>query len=183
MDQIQTIFSDNLRRLREERGLTLEQTAKRSGVSKSMLAQIERGVTSPTISTIWKISNGLKVPFTDLMSRQEAEVEIIDHRKMGPLLESDGLYRNYPLFHYAQDRQFEIYYIELDQGARLDAEPHPRGTQEYVMVFSGTLEVTMDGESFAVPSGSAIRFQADQPHTYQNSQSPMCRLHMVISYL
>ncbi len=183
MDQIQEIFSENLKRLREERGLTLDQAAKLSGVSKSMLAQIERGVTSPTISTIWKISNGLKVRFTDLMSRQEAEVEIVDHAKLGALIEGDGLYRTYPLFHYSQDRQFEIYYIELDQGGRLDAEPHPRRTQEHVMVFSGTLDVTINDKLFVVPAGSAIRFQADQPHAYQNSQAPMCQLHMVMSYL
>ena len=63
MDTMNQIVAGNIRRLRKEKKLTMEELAKLSGVSKSMLAQIERGDGNPTISTLWKISNGMKVPF------------------------------------------------------------------------------------------------------------------------
>lgn len=182
MDDIQRNFASNLRREREKRGMSLDQTAKLCGVSKSMLAQIEKGTTSPTISTIWKISNGLKVPFTTLLSESDGDVEIIDHAAMPPYLESDGAYRNYPLFRFSRERPFEVYYIELDPGAVLRAEPHPFGTQEIVTAFSGELELAVNGAVYRVPDGSAIRFKADHPHVYSNPGTVLTRLSMVISY-
>ena len=76
LENIGHIVAENLKRLREERKLSLDAVAKCSGVSKSMLGQIERGVTNPTISTLWKIANGLKISFTSLMMRPETDVEV-----------------------------------------------------------------------------------------------------------
>ena len=53
------IVAKNIRRLREESKLSMDELSKLSGVSKSMLAQIERGEENPTISTLWKLSNGI----------------------------------------------------------------------------------------------------------------------------
>lgn len=182
MDEIQRNFANNLKREREKRGMSLDQTAKLCGVSKSMLAQIEKGTTSPTISTIWKISNGLKVPFTNLMSQSDDEVEVVDHAAVQPYLGSDGAYRNYPLFPFSRDRPFEVYYIELDPGAVLPAEPHPFGAQEIVTAFSGELELSVNDAVYHVRDGSAIRFKADYPHVYKNPGAALTRLSMVISY-
>ena len=55
MDQMNQIVAKNIKRLREERKLSMDELSKLSGVSKSMLAQIERGGGNPTISTLWKI--------------------------------------------------------------------------------------------------------------------------------
>ena len=182
MDPIQSAISLNLKHIREERGLSLDQVSKLSGVSKSMLGQIERGVVSPTISTLWKISNGLKVHCSELMQRPEVEVEVVEHQSLKPLVENDGKYRNYPVFGFTQERPFEIFYIEIDSGGSLDSERHPPGTQEFLTVFSGCLELTSGGQSFTVKAGSSIRFQAEQPHQYRSVGDEMCRLSMVISY-
>ena len=66
MDPMNLIVAKNIRRLREENKLSMDELSRLSGVSKSMLAQIERGDGNPTISTLWKISNGMKVPFDAL---------------------------------------------------------------------------------------------------------------------
>ena len=57
----------NLRKIRNDLGLSLDETSKLTGVSKTMLGQIERGESSPTISTLWKISSGLKISFTSIL--------------------------------------------------------------------------------------------------------------------
>ena len=147
-----------------------------------MLGQIERGEVNPTISTVWKIANGLKLSFTALMSRPETDCEVIDAAQMQPLLEDEGRYRNYPLFSFDSERRFEILYIELDAGGHLDAEPHPVGTQEFITVFSGQLDVGVNQEVFSVGSGGALRFKADCPHQYRNTGDEICRASMVIYY-
>ena len=98
MDTMNAIVAKNIRRLREENRLSMEELAKLSGVSKSMLAQIERGDGNPTISTLWKISNGMKVPFDALTVRPKASYEIVKTSDIQPILEDGGKVRNYPVF-------------------------------------------------------------------------------------
>ena len=182
MDLINLIVAENLRRIREERKMSLDAVSRLSGVSKSMLGQIERGDVNPTISTVWKIANGLRISFTALMSRPEMDCEVVDVQAMEPLLEDDGHYRNYPVFSFDGERRFEMLYIELDVGSVLQAESHPEGTQEFVMLFSGALSVEVDGEVLRIDSGGALRFRADRPHRYENVGDVLCRLSMVIYY-
>ncbi|MCJ7985524.1 helix-turn-helix domain-containing protein [Priestia sp. OVL9] len=67
MDAIQDIIAKNLVKLRKNRNLTLDQVSELTGVSKAMLAQIEKGKSSPTVTTLWKIANGLQVSFSVFM--------------------------------------------------------------------------------------------------------------------
>ena len=85
-----SIVAANIKRLREERKLSMEELAKFSGVSKSMIAQIERGAGNPTLSTLWKISNGLKVPFDSLTVRPKTQHEMVKISEIQPLFENEG---------------------------------------------------------------------------------------------
>lgn len=183
MDNINEIIAVNLKALREEQRLSLDALASMTGVSKSMLGMIERGTANPTLATIWKIVNGMKVPFSRFMSRPEGKVEIREIKDITPLLaDEDGGYRNYPLFPLDETRPFEVYYIEVDPDVRLCSEPHLPGTQEVVTVFDGTLTLGVGEETHTLHPGAAIRFDANVAHTYHNSGSGMCRLSMVIAY-
>ena len=75
MDSMNMIVAKNIRRLREESKLSMDELSKLSGVSKSMLAQFLRGEQSPTRSTLWKLSNGMKVPFDALTVRPKSPYE------------------------------------------------------------------------------------------------------------
>lgn len=182
MEKLNLIFAENLRRLREEKKLSLDNVSKLSGVSKSMLGQIERGEVNPTISTVWKIANGLKVSFTALMSRPEADIEIVDKNDIQPLLEDGGRYRNYPLFPFNDTRRFEMYMLEIDAGGQLKAEAHPHGTQEFITLFTGEIAVEVNGEKYIVKNGSSIRFKADMPHSYYSVGAEQAKLSMIIYY-
>lgn len=182
MDKLNSVIAGNLKRLREERKLSLDNVAKLSGVSKSMLGQIERGEVNPTVSTIWKISNGLKISFTQLMSRPEADIELVVKEELEPLVEDNGRFRNYPVFSFDSERRFEMYSLEIDEGAYLDAEGHPKGTQEFITVFSGEVSIRVGEESYIVAAGNSIRFKADTDHAYRNTGSGTCTLSMVIYY-
>lgn len=67
MDTINLIVSKNIKQARQEKDLSLDELARLSGVSKSMLAQIERGSGNPSLTTLWKIADGMKVPFSRLI--------------------------------------------------------------------------------------------------------------------
>ena len=183
MDVINTIVAANLKTLREEQRLSLDALAAMTGVSKSLLGMIERGTANPTISTLWKIANGLKVPPTRFMMRQEERLEIKRIEDIAPLFGEGGTgYRNYPLFPVDETRPFEVYHIEIDPAGGLRAEPHPPGTQEIVVVVAGTLELTVEGKTEVVAEGTAVRFFADVAHAYHNPGKNVCRLDMVIAF-
>ena len=160
----------------------MEALAKVSGVSKSMLAQIERGDVNPTIGVLWKIANGLKLSFTELLEKPEKPFEVVDISKISPLFANDGKYRNYPLFMFEAEKRFEVYSIEMEIASRNEAEAHPTGTEEYVVVYSGKLAITAGNEDFIVNKACAAKFKADMQHTYTNIGSEMCRFCMIIYY-
>lgn len=182
LDKLNLIIAENLKGLREERKLSLDNVAKLTGVSKSMLGQIERGEVNPTVSTVWKISNGFKISFTELMSRSEADIELVNKDDIQSLVEDNGKFRNFPVFPFDNTRRFEIYTLEIDCGGHLSAEAHPQGTQEFITVYSGEVTINIDNEKFVVITGNSIRFKADRPHAYKNTGDGICTLSMVIYY-
>lgn len=182
MDKLNSVIAENLKRFREDRKLSLDHLAKLSGVSKSMLGQIERKEVNPTVSTVWKISNGLKISFTQLMSRPEVDIELIDKSEIQPLVEDGGRFRNFPIFPFDSNRRFEMYLLEIDNEGNLNAEAHPQDTQEFITVFSGEVTIHINSEDFVVTAGNSMRFKADSPHTYKNTGKEICTLSMVIYY-
>lgn len=182
MDQLNTVISENLSRIRKERNLSLDKVSKLTGVSKSMLGQIERGESNPTITTVWKIANGLKISFTSLINQDQRETEIIEKENLKPLIEDNGKYRLYPYFPYEEGRNFESYKVEIEKGGYLAAEAHSKGVQEFVTVFEGQVTIMVGNEEFTVGEGDAIRFLADQSHAYHNSGSELTKLNMILFY-
>lgn len=94
-----------------------------TGVSRSMLAQIEKGEVNPTISVLWKIANGYKVSFTSLLENRGGEVAVIRQDEIRPLSEDGGRYLNYPIFAFDEKKQFEIYRIVIEENGFLAAAP------------------------------------------------------------
>ena len=88
-----TVIADNLRALRQGLNLSLSEVSERTGVSKSMLGQIERNESSPTISTLWKIATGLQVSFTSLMERPEQGIRIVRESEVTPVINDHGRFR------------------------------------------------------------------------------------------
>lgn len=128
MNSMNLIVARNIKRLREEKKLSMDELAKLSGVSKSMLAQVERGEGNPTLSTLWKLSNGMKVPFNALTVSPKAPYEVVRTAEMQPILEDGGKVKNYCLFPDDENRKFSVYYMELAPGSHWQSEPHLRGT-------------------------------------------------------
>jgi XRE family transcriptional regulator, regulator of sulfur utilization len=182
MEDMTLLVAHNLKKIREEKKLSLDKLADLTGVSKSMLGQIERGDSSPTIATVWKIANGLKVSFTSLLETPQSDTLLLPRANITPLVEDNGKYRLYPYFPIESGRRFEVYAVEIDPGGYLSAEAHPDGTQEFITVFQGELTVRAGEEELRVLQGDAIRFRADKPHAYHNSGKTLTSFNLVIHY-
>jgi transcriptional regulator with XRE-family HTH domain len=182
LEKLNLIIAENLKRLREEKSLSLNDLSKMTDVSKSMLGQIERCEVNPTVSTIWKIANGLKISCTELMSMPETNFEIVDKSQVQPLIEDEGKIRIFPVFPFDSITRFETYSIEIDTKGHLASEAHQQGTQEFTTVFSGELTISINGDEFIITKGNSIRFKADRAHVYKNTGDTICSLSMVIYY-
>ena len=172
-----------LRRLRSERGLSLEKLAKASGVSRAMLGQIELGQSTPTINVVWKISRALGVPFSALLSQQGASTTTLMPAAKARLLRSrDGSFTSRALFPADLPRHVEFYELHLAPLAEERAEAHPPGTTENLVVTAGTVEMTVGGEARMLATGDAILFEADVAHAYRNPGTTEAVMYLVMTY-
>lgn len=179
---ITNMIAANTRQIREQKKLTLDAAAAATGVSRSMLAQIEKGEVNPTISVLWKIANGYKVSFTSLVEEKNDAVSVIRLADMQPLKEDEGRYLNYPIFAFDERTLFETYRIVIEAGGSLSAQPHLKGAVEYITVFAGQAAITAGGNRIQLSKGDSVRFHADIPHSYQNCGTESVELSMLIYY-
>ncbi|WP_022669000.1 helix-turn-helix domain-containing protein [Desulfospira joergensenii] len=183
MEQPVDAIANNLQSVREARKLSLDKLSELTGVSKSMLRQIETGKSSPTIATIWKIANGLKVSFTSLLQKPTVEAIVKSFRAEKPLTAKSEHYRLFPLIPFEPEQSFETYYIEIDPDTLFFGEPHEGNVYEYVFVLKGQLEISVDGRIFKINENEFLQFQANCPHEYKCIGNKMASAMMQISYL
>ncbi|HWR22028.1 MAG TPA: XRE family transcriptional regulator [Feifaniaceae bacterium] len=181
MDVTGTV-ANNLKTLREERRLSLDAVAKLSGVSKSMIGQIERGEVNPTISVLWKIANGLKISFSALLEKPAQQMQVIKAGAVRPMVECGGGFINHPLFPFDERTCFETYRLEIFPDVLFETEAHLSGTEEYLTVFSGSVQLTADGVSCTLLAGDSVRFRGDVPHSYENAGENKAEVFLVIHY-
>jgi len=183
MEQPIDAIAGNLSSIREGRNLSLDQLSELTGVSKSMLRQIETGKSSPTIATIWKIANGLRVSFTALLRKPAVQAEVKSFRGEKPLTAESEHYRLFPLLPFEPRQSFEMYYVEIDPGTVFSGEPHKGNVYEYVFVINGKLQISVDGKDFTINQSEFLQFQANYPHQYKCIGKKMASAIMQISYL
>lgn len=162
-----------LKAIRSERGWSLDLTATRTGVSKAMLGQIERGESAPTIATLWKIATGLGVPMTALLEAEGESGDVLLLRDAANLRvrpSPEGMQRAL-LFPYEARFGFELYELTFAPGFESISEPHDTGVVEHVTVLHGEVELLIEGEWQPLRQGQSLRFPADRQHGYRNRTS------------
>lgn len=182
MDYLNQNISVNLKRIRLARGYSLDLVAEQTGVSKSMLGQIERGEANPTIGTLGKIVSGLRVSLTELVKTPGESVYPVSKEWLIPTKEVKHKYRVYTYFPYEKERNFELYVIEIEAGQAYASGSHGENTKEYVIVEHGVLLLKVSGESYQIKEGDAIRFDSDKEHEYCNSGKECLRIVCIFSY-
>ena len=180
MNNYSKIIAQNLKRLRDERNISLAKAADLTGVSRSMLAEIEKGTANPSILTLRKLTYGFKISFTELLYIVDKDVNITKLSDIEPLVEDKV--HDYPIVLFDPVKRFETFYVEIKPHGVLNGEPHPKDTEEYFFIFSGSLELVIADTTYHLNQGDNIKFKADATHSYINNNNKPCQLYTILYY-
>jgi transcriptional regulator with XRE-family HTH domain len=174
--------ADNLRERRRVLGLSLDDLARASGVSRAALSQIETCKTNPSLSVLWKVAVGLGIPFAELLGEGREAVSLLRRNESQVLRSPDGKFESRPLTRAGAGPGVEVYELRLAGHASHVSEPHSPGTRELIVVLGGSLRMVVEPESYLLGMGDSLVFPADQRHVYENPGPAEARYHNVIVY-
>lgn len=166
-DDILSRLPDRLKQARRDKGLSLEAVARLSGVSRSMVSQIERGESSPTIATLWNLTRALQVDFAGLLER-DAGSERIDvlRRDAVPQIDNMGEGCRIRILSPSEEAgRHEVYDIAFASDGSLASQPHQHGAEEALTVLDGRVRVTSGTAEEVLEAGDTARYRADIGHT------------------
>ena len=184
MDNPSEQIARNVKWFRNKNGWSLDRASTETGVSKAMLGQIERGESSPTIATLWKIVKGFSISLSSLLEKIPEEHDqpvtvFRDANELRQKIADDNMLIS-PLFPYDPMVAFEYFEITVPPGYDRLSVPHKRGVIEYITVFDGEMEVLSEDVWHHLDKGQSLRFQADRPHGYRNlSDHPAVALNVI----
>jgi transcriptional regulator with XRE-family HTH domain len=182
VNDINDALAINLEGLRRKRGLTFDQLAKLSGVSKGMLVQIEQGKTNPSINTLWRIANTFNVSVAKLIEIDitSTNIKTISEDEatelwQGPLGSSAKL-----LMGLDDKNLVEFWRWRLLPGHKHVSKAHISGAMELVYILNGELLLSVDGTKKTLNAGETSLFSADKPHSYENAGAEKLTFIMVV---
>ena len=157
-----------LRQLREAQGHSIRELARRSSLSANALSLIERGRTSPSVSTLYKISKALEVPITAFFETLEEKSEVVfrkaAERTRVPF--TRGLWEG--LGGESFIGRVEPFALTLESGANSGPNPVIHTGHEFVVCLRGQLEYQVEHEVFPLEAGDTLLFAANLNHRWRN---------------
>lgn len=155
-----------IQRLRKNYNLSLSELAEQSGVAKSIISQIERNETNPTLATIWRLSQALDISIERFLVDSDVEpvIEKISKGDTPILLSDDGKVRLAIIGWLKTVEWLQWYDVHAEAGGVLDSDSHQRGSVECLSVLSGVFEVEVGGEKDVVRAGETLRYRCDRQH-------------------
>ena len=156
-----------LRRERERVGISIAELARRAGLAKSTLSQLESGTGNPSIETLWSLGVALDVPFSRLVEPPPSAVRVI-RAGDGPRLQADRAdFVATLLAAGAAHTRRDLYLLELEPGKSREADAHLPGSIEHLVVGAGRILAGPVGEPVELGPGDYVMFPGDVPHHYQ----------------
>ncbi|MFF8907231.1 helix-turn-helix domain-containing protein [Streptomyces olivaceoviridis] len=157
----------SLKRERGRTGLSLSELAKRAGIAKSTLSQLEAASGNPSMETIWALAVALGVPFSALVESPAPSVQVVRAGE-GPTVGSErSSYVAALLSASPPGARRDIYYVWLEPGTVRDSEPHIPGTVEHIVVSDGAVKAGPRGEAVELGPGDYMSYRGDVPHAYE----------------
>jgi len=160
-----------IRDARKGKYITLEMLSSSSGVTKSVLSQVERGVTNPTLSTLWNIARALSLDplelFGDVGGVRDgagADGALITEVNCPVIVSAEWKYRLVILNPPEMAGKCELYRLQLRRGGILKSNPHELGAVEQVTVIEGEVDVCCGNDTQRVAAGLSVRYPGDRPH-------------------
>jgi transcriptional regulator with XRE-family HTH domain len=158
-------LADNIKAIRETRGLSQQQIAKAAGIPRATWTHLESGAGNPTLAVLVKVAAALEVRLDELLAppRQPARFLRADElptRNRGQVAIRKLLPEPLP--------NLDLERMTLPPGARMAGVPHTPGTREYLACEQGSVELAVAGERYTLAEGDVVIFRGDQRHAYHN---------------
>ncbi|MBE2997517.1 helix-turn-helix domain-containing protein [Nocardiopsis sp. HNM0947] len=172
------IVARNVQLLREQRGLSLAELARRAGVAKQTVSKLELGTGNPTVDTLHALSQALEVPLTRLLA---APAQLVMVQRDGEAhWNRDEGHSSRELDHIYGSGMIENYLLRVETGQEIIIEPHPPGTLEHLYVIEGPVQVGPADEPIDLAPGDFARYPGDRTHVFRTLGQP-CVMHLVVS--
>lgn len=155
-----------IKTLRTEQQLSLKELAAKSGVSISMISQIERGNTDPTLTTLYKLCKGLDVSISTLLGADEQTTQIVrkEERKTVDFPQSNSKYH---LLTPINEGSIEMILIQMEPGQQ-DQQLVEHAGEECGFILTGEMTIVLGEEEYILREGDSIRFKSATPHRFVN---------------
>lgn len=182
VDDTLTTLADRLKQHRKNRQWTLEQLAQFSGVSRSMISQIERGQANPTLAIACRIAQALGISIGELVEQPwtQPAIEVVRGDDPQSLYRDDSDCQVQTLSPLQGDQSSEFYRIRLMVNGELNSAAHFRGTREMLTVHEGEVQLFAGNDSRTLKPGDTAHYAADQAHGIRNLSSGESTVYLVV---
>jgi len=172
-------LAQNIRQLREARGLTQQQMAKLTGIPRPTWTNLESGAANPTLAILVRVAAALQLRVEELIAPPKAAARFYRAHELPLKQRGQVSVRKLlpdPL------SGFEIERMEFPVGASMTGIPHTPGTREYLTCERGTLQLQAAGESWLLGPGELVVFRGDQRHSYKNTGAEPAIAYSVVAF-
>lgn len=167
MDDLRTRIARTLRREREAVGLSVSELARRAGISKATVSQLESGAGNPSVETLWALGVALGVPFAVLVDEQSNAPTLIRAHDLAGVPSSAAAYSATLLAASPPGARRDIYLIQAEPGDARRSDPHHSGTIEHVVLISGQALIGPVDEPVRLDPGDYLTYAGDAPHIFE----------------
>lgn len=174
-------FGSRVRELRQARRWSLEELSRASGVSRSMLSEIERNEANPTLALALAIARALDTRLGDLVDGSHGDSLLQVVRANDPAYDyrTEANCQIRTLSPLQGERMIEFYRLEFEPGGALRSEPHFLGVRELVLVDRGRIRVESGNDQVLLTTGDSVTFPADVPHAIVNAGRSRARAFLI----
>lgn len=191
-------IAENLQKLRKGQEMSLSDLARKAGIGKSTIFNLERAQGNPAIDTLWSLARALDVPigalFIDsalsdvrVMRRDEAPVLVGESprprsreaRLHGSADVTSQKFVSRHLLSTHQGRQCELYWIDMAAASVHESAGHTTGLIEHVVAMIGSVTISVDDEPILLAAGDRMTFPAERAHRYETTDGPAAMLSLL----
>lgn len=167
MEDLRTRIARTLRREREAAGISVSELARRAGVSKATVSQLESGAGNPSVETLWALGVALGVPFAVLVDQQSHAPTLIRADDLAGVPSSAAAYSATLLSASPPGARRDIYLIKAEPGDARKSDPHHPGTIEHVVLMTGRAQVGPAEDPVLLNPGDYLTYPGDAPHVFE----------------
>jgi transcriptional regulator with XRE-family HTH domain len=161
------LIAASLRRERDRAGVSLSELARRAGIAKSTLSQLESGAGNPSVETLWALGAALGVPFSRLVDPLRPGVRVIRAGEGPAIYAERASYAATLLASCPPGARRDIYRLHTQPGEPRISEPHMPGTAEHVVLSTGRALAGPIGDPVELAPGDYVTYPGDVPHIFR----------------